>query len=65
MLVLNESPDNAVRIARSDIKSTEIVNVSMMPQGLDKLLSPQEMSDLMTFLLGQDQDPETDQKILR
>ena len=38
---------------------------SMMPQGLDKLLTKQEMADLMVFLLGQDQDPETDEHILR
>jgi hypothetical protein len=42
-----------------------MVNVSVMPQGLDQLLTPQEMADLMAFLLGQDQDPETDQAILR
>jgi len=36
-----------------------------MPQGLDKLLTKKEMADLMAFLLGQDQDPETDQRILR
>jgi hypothetical protein len=39
--------------------------VSMMPQGLDQLMTKQEMADLLAFLLGQDQDPETDQAILR
>jgi hypothetical protein len=37
----------------------------MMPQGLDQLLTSQEMADLMAFILGQDQDPETDASILR
>jgi putative heme-binding domain-containing protein len=64
-LVLGTSPQNSVRILRNEIISTEILDVSMMPQGLDQLLTEQEMADLMAFLLGQDQDPETDQAILR
>ena len=39
--------------------------MSLMPQGFDQLLSNQEMADLMAFILGQDQDPESDQKLLR
>ncbi len=64
-ILLSTSPQNSVRIARNEITSMNIVNVSMMPQGLDKLLSEQEMADLMAFVLGQDQDPEKDQAILR
>lgn len=64
-LILGTAPQASVRIPRNEIVSTERVNLSMMPQGLDGLLSAQEMADLMAFLLGQDQDPETDQKILR
>jgi hypothetical protein len=47
--------------------SSEVDEVSMMPQGLDKLLTKAEMADLMVFLLGQDQDPDhdIDRKILR
>ena len=52
-------------IKKNEIKSMDINDVSMMPQGLDKILSEQEMSDLMAFLLGQDQDPETDAALLR
>jgi hypothetical protein len=37
----------------------------MMPLGLDKLLTEQELADLMAFMLGQDQDPETDAELLR
>ena len=59
------APGNSVRIPNKEIVSVEIENVSMMPQGLDKLLTEQEMADLMAFLVGQDQDPKTDQKILR
>jgi putative heme-binding domain-containing protein len=65
VIVLETSPQSSVRIARNDIITTEVLDVSMMPPGLDKLLTRQEMADLMTFLLGQDQDPETDQRILR
>ena len=64
-LILGTAPQISVRIPRNEIVSTERVNLSMMPQGLDGLLTAQEMADLMAFLLGQDQDPETDQKILR
>jgi putative heme-binding domain-containing protein len=64
-IVVGTAPQTSVRIPRSEIVSLEMVNVSLMPQGLDQLLTDQEMADLMAFLLGQDQDPETDQAILR
>lgn len=64
-IILATSAQTAVRITRADILSTEILDMSLMPQGFDQLLSSQEMADLMAFILGQDQDPETDQKILR
>jgi putative membrane-bound dehydrogenase-like protein len=64
-IILATSLQSAVRIPRGEIKSMTLSEVSMMPQGLDKLLTKKEMADLMAFLLGQDQDPETDQKILR
>ncbi len=64
-IILATSLQSSIRIPRTDIKSTELADVSMMPQGLDKLLTKKEIADLMAFLLGQDQDPETDQKILR
>ena len=64
-IVLGTSPQTTVRISKKDILSTEVSDVSMMPQGLDQLLSDQELADLMAFLLGQDQDPEEDEAILR
>ncbi len=64
-IILVTSLHSSVRIPKSEIKSMTLSEVSMMPQGLDKLLTKKEMADLMAFLLGQDQDPETDQKILR
>ncbi|WP_028666326.1 PVC-type heme-binding CxxCH protein [Runella zeae] len=64
-IVLGTSQTSSVRIARTDIVSMELQNISMMPQGLNQLMTEQEMADLMAFLLGQDQNPETDQAILR
>ncbi|HEY5919002.1 MAG TPA: hypothetical protein VIU13_16410, partial [Chryseolinea sp.] len=65
MIRLGISPQESVQILRKDIISTEIHDVSMMPLGLDKLLTEQEIADLMAFLIGQDQDPETDSDLLR
>jgi putative heme-binding domain-containing protein len=62
---LGISPLESVQIQRKDVTLTEIQNVSMMPLGLDKLLTEQELADLMAFMLGQDQDPETDAELLR
>jgi putative heme-binding domain-containing protein len=64
-ILMATAPQNSVKLDRSEIKSMEIVDVSVMPQGLDQLLTNQEISDLMAFILGQDQDPETDEHILR
>jgi putative heme-binding domain-containing protein len=65
MIRLGISPHESVQIQRKDIISAEIQDVSMMPLGLDKLLTEQEIADLMAFLIGQDQDPETDSELLR
>lgn len=64
-IVVGTAPQTSVRISKEDILSTEITDVSMMPQGLDQLLTKEEMADLMTFILGQDQNPMTDQELLR
>lgn len=64
-ITVEVAPGNMVRVSRKDIQSLEPDKLSMMPQGLDKLLTGQEMADLMAFLIGQDQDPDTDQQILR
>ncbi|HEX5026553.1 MAG TPA: PVC-type heme-binding CxxCH protein [Agriterribacter sp.] len=64
-IILATAPQVTVRIPRADIVSTEIMDMPLMPQGFDQLLNPREMADLMAFIVGQDQDPETDQKILR
>ncbi len=65
VIVLGTSQVSSVRIPRADILSMEMQNTSMMPQGLDQLMTKKEIADLLAFLLGQDQDPKTDQAILR
>ena len=64
-ILLGTSPQTSVRIPTEEIVSTEILDISMMPQGLEQLLTEQEMADLMAFILGQDQDPDTDEALLR
>ena len=45
-------PGGAVaKIEKSTIAKTEPMAVSLMPAGLDKALSPEELRDLMTYLL--------------
>jgi putative heme-binding domain-containing protein len=41
------------RIERAQIKSIQPAPISLMPQGLDKNLSRQELADLLTFLQSQ------------
>ena len=64
-IILGTGPQTSVRIPRDEIVSTEITDVSMMPQGLEQSLTPEEMADLMAFIMGQDQDPEADESFLR
>lgn len=37
-------------ISRQDIRSLKALNVSLMPQGLDAQVTPEEMADLLAFL---------------
>jgi putative membrane-bound dehydrogenase-like protein len=49
-IVLVTSATEEVRIARKEIESIEPSKVSIMPAGLDKVLSRQELADLVAFL---------------
>ncbi len=49
-MMMETGPGSSVRISRRDITSIELETVSMMPPGLNKQLSEQEMSDLMAYL---------------
>jgi putative heme-binding domain-containing protein len=49
-LTIEVGPGVIVRVQRAEISAIEPVNVSMMPPGLDKQLSSEELSDLMAYL---------------
>jgi hypothetical protein len=44
------SPGLIVEIPRADITDLRPAETSLMPAGLDSLLTPQELSDLIAFL---------------
>jgi putative heme-binding domain-containing protein len=49
-IVLATGANQEVRIPRGQIESVEPSKVSIMPAGLDKLLTAQELADLVAFL---------------
>jgi len=49
-LVLATGPNQEVRIPRDTIEEMRQSSVSIMPTGLDKQLSPQQLADLLAFL---------------
>jgi putative heme-binding domain-containing protein len=51
-LVLILAADKEVRIAKEDIEEVRPGKVSIMPDGLDKQLTEQELADLIAFLKG-------------
>ncbi len=55
VIVLGIAPETSIRIAKSEVVEITQTDVSLMPQGLDRILTEQELSDLMIFLLLQDQ----------
>ncbi len=49
-IVIVPGPGAGIRINRNEITSIEPHNVSMMPPGLDELLTRKELADLMAFM---------------
>jgi putative heme-binding domain-containing protein len=49
-LTLATGPDKEVRITRSEIEEIKRSKTSVMPAGLDKQLTPQQLADLVEFL---------------
>jgi putative membrane-bound dehydrogenase-like protein len=49
-VVLANGPASEVHIPRSDVVSVQPGTVSLMPQGFDGILTPQELVDLVAFL---------------
>ena len=54
MILMETAPGATVRISSDEIISIEQMDVSMMPQGLDQLLTDEEFSDLIAYLLAKD-----------
>jgi putative membrane-bound dehydrogenase-like protein len=52
VIVLSVAPQTLVRIPKEDIISISVLDHSLMPQGLDQLLTEQEFIDLMAFLMN-------------
>lgn len=51
-VVMVTGPDQELRIPKKEIKSMRPGQLSVMPAGLDQQLTPQELTDLVTFLKG-------------
>jgi putative membrane-bound dehydrogenase-like protein len=51
-IVIETGPGASVRIQRTEINSIEPGTLSLMPPGLDKQLTPQELSDLVAYLVS-------------
>ncbi len=49
-VVVHEAPGSSVRLPRSEVTAIEPIGVSMMPPGLDRMLAPDELADLVAFL---------------
>jgi putative heme-binding domain-containing protein len=49
-VVLANGPTSEVHIPRTDVISIQSGTVSLMPQGFDGILTPQELADLVAFL---------------
>lgn len=49
-IVVEVAPDAAIRVPRAEIVALEPANVSMMPPGLERMLTPEELGDLVAFL---------------
>ena len=50
LLAVQTTATNVERVPRDMVESIEPGRVSIMPQGYDRLLSPQELADLVAFL---------------
>ncbi|MCI0539250.1 MAG: hypothetical protein L0Z50_28930 [Verrucomicrobiales bacterium] len=50
-LSLAQPGGQTAKLKKQDIATTEAMTISLMPSGLDKALTPEELRDLMTYLL--------------
>ncbi len=54
MILVETAPGAIIRVPAEDVINIEQSEVSMMPQGLDQLLTEEEFNDLMAYLLAKD-----------
>jgi len=52
VVVLRTAGGGEVQLRRSDLIALERQSASLMPEGLERVMSPQEMRDLMAYLQG-------------
>lgn len=51
LLSLAQAGGKVVKISKKEIEEIKPMTTSLMPDGLDKILTPEELRDLMTYLL--------------
>jgi putative heme-binding domain-containing protein len=56
-LHLAQAGGRILKLRKSDIDQTEPMTISLMPAGVDKVLSPAELRDLLTYLLSDEPRP--------
>ncbi len=49
-ITLVVSPEKSVRVERGNIRNMEPMHLSLMPAGMNYILTPQELADLITYL---------------
>lgn len=52
VIIVETGPGQRIRVQRKDIKTIDPQNISLMPPGLNKQLSNEELSDLMAYLIS-------------
>jgi putative heme-binding domain-containing protein len=63
-VVLKQQGGEVVTIARDDVDEVNLLKISLMPEGIEKQLKPQEIADLFAFLcLDKPPDDPTARKI--
>ena len=51
-ITLALSPEKIVRVERGNIRKMEPLHLSLMPAGMNYILTPQELADLITYLIA-------------
>ena len=49
-IILATGPESEVRLSRANISDVQQGEISLMPPGMDVIISPSELADLVAFL---------------